>query len=217
LSVHDDAVNSEHSPSRAAAARLSLYLRCLETWQREGVKKTSSGKIATTLGIRDAQVRKDLSSLGNHGQPGVGYHIEALAEVIRHVLGLDRRWPTAVIGVGNLARALLRYTGFREQGFEIVALFDCDPAKIGHKLDGITIQSIDSMPTRCDELKIEIGLLSVPAEVAQATSELMIQAGIRGILNFAPKVLRLPPEVSLVNVDLTIQLEQLAFQLRRGE
>jgi redox-sensing transcriptional repressor len=202
-------------PSRASAARLSLYLRCLEGWRREGVAKVSSGQIADALGLSDAQVRKDVGYLGSLGQPGIGYKVTALIAAIRRALGIDREWRAVLVGVGNLARALLRYQGFREQGFEIVALFDADPSKVGQVVEGLTVLPSSELPARVKSLRAELALLTVPAEAAQAAAEEVAAAGIRGVLNFAPTVLRLPQRVRLVNVDLAIQLEQLAFQVQQ--
>jgi redox-sensing transcriptional repressor len=205
---------AENKPSRASAARLSLYLRCLEGWRREGVAKVSSGQIAEALGISDAQVRKDIGYLGSIGQPGIGYKVQDLVAAIREALGINREWRAILIGVGNLARALLRYRGFREQGFQIVGLFDADPAKMGQRVEGLTVQPLADLETQTAELEAELALLTVPAEAAQSVAETLADAGIRGILNFAPTVLRLPARVRLVNVDLAIQLEQLAFQVQ---
>jgi redox-sensing transcriptional repressor len=161
--------------------------------------------------VTDAQVRKDLACLGNLGQPGIGYPTAELIAAIRGALGIDRDWAVALVGVGNLARALLRYRGFAQQGFRIVALFDVDPAKVGQRLDGLTISGVDQMPAVIAATGAELGLLTVPMEAAQQVADALVAAGIRGILNFAPAVLRLPSHVSLVSVDLAVQLEQLAF------
>jgi redox-sensing transcriptional repressor len=204
----------DQKPSRASAGRLSLYLRCLEGWQREGIDKVSSGQIATALGLSDAQVRKDIGYLGSLGQPGIGYRVTNLIAAIRHSLGIDRDWRSILIGVGNLARALLRYQGFRQQGFQIVGLFDSDPSKIGIAVEGLSVQPLEKIREQMKKLRVELALLTVPAEAAQSVAEILCDAGIRGILNFAPTVLRLPTRVRLVNVDLAIQLEQLAFQVQ---
>jgi redox-sensing transcriptional repressor len=204
-------------PSRASAGRLSLYLRCLEGWRREGIVKVSSIQIAEALGLSDAQVRKDIGYLGNLGQPGIGYKTSDLIAAIRHALGIDHEWRAVLVGVGNLARALLRYQGFRDQGFRIVALFDADPSKIGQRIEGLTVQSMAELAAQTKSLGADLALLTVPATAAQSVAEVVRDAGIRGILNFAPVVLRLPPRIRLVNVDLAIQLEQLAFQVEHGD
>jgi redox-sensing transcriptional repressor len=202
--------------SRASAGRFSLYLRRLERLDREGYATVSSGQLGEALGVTDAQVRKDLAYLGNLGHPGIGYPTQELVAALRRTLGLDRPWAVALVGVGNLARALLRYRGFHQQGFRFVALFDTDPAKIGQRLDGLEIHSPDRMGAVIAESGAELGLLAVPAEMAQGVADALVAAGIRGILNFAPGVLRLPAGVSLVSVDLAVQLEQLAFLVQVG-
>ena len=177
----------------------------------EGGAKVSSVQLGQALGVSDAQVRKDLATLGNLGHPGVGYRPQELIGAIRQALGLNREWSVALVGVGNLARALLRYRGFQQQGFRIVALFDADPAKVGQCIDGLEIHSPDQMSSVIARTGAELGLLAVPSETAQTVAEGLVAAGIRGILNFAPAVLRLPESVKLVSVDLAAQLEQLAF------
>ena len=199
--------------SRAAAHRLSLYLRCLATWP-EDAGKVSSGQIAESVGVNDAQVRRDLAALGNLGQRGIGYDVRELIQAIRQTLGIDRTWRAVLIGVGNLARALLRYQGFRAQGFDIVGLFDSDNDKIGQVVEGLTIEPLAKLHERVVAQRAELGVLTVPAPSAQAVAESLVRAGVRGILNFAPRLLKLPPEIKVVSVDLAIQLEQLAFQVQ---
>lgn len=203
-------------PTRATAARLSLYLRCLDAWRRESVLTTSSRDLATALGLGDAQVRKDLSVLGTLGRRGVGYKVTELIDAIRGALAIDREWLAVMIGVGNLAKALLRYRGFAERGFRIVGLFDADEQKIGQRIDGFRVLSIRELAEQVKTLKAQIGMIAVPSEAAQEVADLLVTSGIRGVLNFAPVVLRLPESVQLVSVDLTIQLEQLAFLIDRG-
>jgi redox-sensing transcriptional repressor len=190
---------------------MSLYLRTLEGLSREGAPTVSSSQLGEALGVTDVQVRKDLAYLGNLGQPGIGYRTQELIGAIRQALGIDREWPVALVGVGNLARALLRYRGFSQRGFRVVALFDADPTKIGQVLEGLTIHALEQMPDVVRETGAELGLVAVPAEAAQTVADALTDAGIRGLVNFAPVVLRLPPNVSHVSVDLTVQLEQLAF------
>jgi redox-sensing transcriptional repressor len=202
---------SETRLSRASVGRFSLYLRRLERFLHQGATTISSLQLGESLGVTDAQVRKDLASLGNLGQPGIGYPTHELIAALRRTLGIDRDWAAALVGVGNLARALLRYRGFRQQGFRIVALFDLDPAKVGQRVEGLEIHATDQIPAVITMTGAELGILTVPAEAAQGVADTLVAAGIRGVLNFAPVVLRLPPGVSLVAVDLTVQLEQLAF------
>jgi redox-sensing transcriptional repressor len=203
--------DTEPRLSRASVMRFSLYLRSLEDFARQGMTKISSGKLGESLAVGDAQVRKDLACLGNLGHPGVGYPLPELIAAIRHALAIDRPWRIALAGVGNLARALLRYRGFRQQGFRIVALFDSDPSKVGQVVEGLEVHAPERMREVIATTGAELGALAVPSEVAQRVADDLAAAGVRGILNFAPVVLRLPPHVCLVSVDLTVQLEQLAF------
>jgi len=204
-------ISSQGGLSRASAGRLSLYLRSLDSLRREGVGKVSSSQLGEAVGVSDAQVRKDLAMLGNLGQPGIGYATPELIAAIRRTLGIDREWKAVLVGVGNLARALLRYRGFQQQGFRLVALCDSDPAKVGQVVEGLTIKSTNEISEVVAKTGAELGILTVPAEAAQAVTDQLAAGGIRGLLNFAPAVLKMPPGVSLVTVDLTVQLEQLAF------
>jgi redox-sensing transcriptional repressor len=197
--------------SRASVQRLSLYLRHLERWSQEGMQVVSSSQLGDALGINDAQVRKDLACLGNLGQPGIGYYTRELIAALRHRLGVDRAWSAVVVGVGNLARALLRYGGFAQQGFKFVGLFDADPQKVGQTIDGLPIHAPEKLAEVIAATKAELAVVAVPADKAQLVADALVAAGIRGILNFAPITLRLPAHVSLVAVDLAVQLEQLAF------
>jgi redox-sensing transcriptional repressor len=203
--------------SRASVQRLSLYLRQLEGLLRDGTAKVSSSTLGEALALTDAQVRKDLASLGNLGHPGIGYAVSELAAAIRRVLGIDREWRAALVGVGNLARALLRYPGFVERGFRIVALFDSDPAKVGQSIDHLQIHAAERMPEIIAATGAQLGVMTVPSHSAQAVADALVAAGVRGLLNFASGVLRVPAGVSLVSVDLTVQLEQLAFLVQTSE
>lgn len=202
--------------SRAAAQRLSLYLRCLSRWPAEA-GKVSSGQIAEVVGVSDAQVRRDLAALGHLGRRGIGYEAPDLITAIRNALGINRTWRAVIIGAGNLARALLRYQGFRAQGFVIVGLFDSDPGKVGEKVGDLAVESVQNIQQRLPELQAEIAVLTVPADAAQTVADQLVAAGVRGLLNFAPTLLKLPDYVQLVSVDLAIQLEQLAFLIQASE
>ncbi|MCZ2341007.1 MAG: redox-sensing transcriptional repressor Rex [Bacteroidales bacterium] len=203
--------------SRASAHRLSQYLRCLGTEARSG-GTVSSVELAGAVGVSAAQVRRDLAALGHLGQRGIGYDAAGLAQAIRHTLGIDRNWRAVIVGVGNLARALLRYQGFRNQGFLIVGLFDTDATKIGQIIEGLPVEPIAAIPERIPQLAPEIAVLTLPSEPAQCVADQLVAAGVRGLLNFAPVLLQTPSSVQVVNVDLAIQLEQLAYQvqLRHG-
>jgi redox-sensing transcriptional repressor len=197
--------------SRASVGRLSLYLRRLEDLQAEGVGKVSSGLLGEALALTDTQVRKDLASLGRLGHPGVGYDVSDLITAIRATLGIDRAWTAALVGVGNLGRALLRYQGLAARGFRIVALFDTDPGKVGQVIEGLLVHPNSRLGEVIPPTGVELGILTVPASSVQNVAEELITAGVKGLLNFAPGVVRAPAGVSVVNVDLTMQLEQLAF------
>jgi redox-sensing transcriptional repressor len=200
---------------KAVVGRVSLYLRQLEAHQRLGRATISSSELGEPLSIKNAQVRKDLAFFGQFGHSGVGYRTDELIEALRHILGIDHEWPLAVVGLGNLGRALLRYRGFRNRGFHIVALFDNDPAKIGLKLDELVVEPIESMRTTAALRKIKLAILCVPTDAAQRVADMLVAAGIAGILNFAPVPLTVPDHVSLVPVDLSVQLENLAYKVQK--
>lgn len=161
-----------------------------------------------------AQVRRDLGSIGHLGQRGIGYDADHLALAIRETLGLTRTWNAVLIGVGNLARALLRYRGFSEQGFEVVALFDREESKIGQVVEGLTVLPLHLATTVIPRLKAELAILTVPQDAAQSVADLLVSTGIRGIMNFAPLSLRVPSSVQIITIDLAVQLEQLAFAVQ---
>jgi redox-sensing transcriptional repressor len=200
---------------KAVVGRMSLYLRQLESYQRQGSKTVSSSQLGAPLSIKNAQVRKDLAYFGQFGHPGIGYQIDELIEALRHILGIDHEWPLAVVGLGNLGRALLRYRGFRARGFHVVALFDNDPAKIGENYDGLVVEPIESLRKVVVPRKIKLALLCVPTESAQRVADLLVASGIVGILNFAPVPLVVPAHVNLVPVDLSVQLENLAYKVQK--
>ena len=202
---------------KAVVGRVSLYLRQLEVFQRQGQRTVSSHQLGTALGISDAQVRKDLAFFGQFGYPGIGYRIEELGGEIRRILGIDHVWPSALIGLGNLGRALLRYRGFRNRGFQIAALFDSDPKKIGQTFDGLTVRPVEDLARAAAESSLSLAILTVPAEAAQRLADQVVAAGIVGIMNFAAVTLSVPPSVSVVAVDLSVQLEHLAYKVQNAQ
>lgn len=202
---------------RAAASRLSRYLRHLEELKRKGETTTSSHQLGAALGVTAAQVRKDLGYFGQFGYPGLGYKIAQLVPEIRHILGTDRGWNVALVGIGNLGTALFRYKGFGAHGFRIVALFDANPQLIGRTLEGITIRAVSDIGVVVREQRVELAVLSTPASAAQEVADLLVAAGIRGIFNFAPVLLNLPEEVGYVSIDLALELEQLSFVVSQRE
>ena len=196
-----------------AVRRLSLYLRQLEALKRGGRSTVSSKQLGESLGLTDAQVRKDLAYFGQFGHPGIGYRVDDLIGQVRRILGTDKTWDVILVGAGNLGRALSAYRGFEAKGFRLIAVFDNDPTKVGRRLGPFTIQSLDEVPDAIAKQNVKLAILAVPAEHAQAVADQLIDAGVRGLLNFAPVSLTVPPQVALNSVDLAVQLEQLAFQV----
>jgi redox-sensing transcriptional repressor len=211
--VSERETQSERLAPKAVVGRVSLYLRQLETLERQGIGRVSSNQLGSALSINDAQVRKDLAFFGQFGSPGVGYPTGDLIQALRRILGIDRVWPTAVIGLGNLGRALVRYRGFQNRGFQIVALYDSDERKVGQRLARLSIRPLERIEQDVRALGIELAMLCVPAESAQPVADRLVACGVPGILNFAPISLVLPPSVNVVAVDLAVQLEQLAYQV----
>ena len=207
----DDAEAPELQVPKAVVSRLSLYLRELQHLVRDGHETTSSTQLGRVLGFTDAQVRKDLAYFGQFGYPGIGYRCSELIDAIKGILGTKQPWPLAIIGLGNLGRALMGYRGFQQQGFQIVAAFDTDPAKIGKSVEGIEIFDLEEVQRIAKERHIRLAIIAVPAAAAQKVADSLVAAGIEGLLNFAPVKLNLPKQVQTIGVDLAIELEQLAF------
>jgi len=195
----------------AVVNRLSLYLRELQHLIGDGKETTSSSQLGQRLGFTDAQVRKDLAHFGHFGHPGIGYRCDELVGAIRKILGTDREWRVALVGVGNLGRALLGYRGFARQGFRIIAAFDAEPAKIGTQIEGVHVYDTSQLGEVLAQLRIELGLVAVPAPQAQSVADQLVAAGVGGIVNFAPVTLTVPEGVSKVGVDLARELEQVTF------
>ena len=206
---------AEGGTPRAAVARLSLYLRELESLHRAGAPTVSSSRLGSPLEITDAQVRKDLAYFGQFGYPGLGYKVAELRDSLRAILGTDRTWRLGLVGVGNLGRALLGYNGFKHRGFVISAIFDASPRMIGETLDGLVVQPMDRLPELARTLALELAILAVPAAAAEDVARRCVDAGITGILNFAPVQLKVSEEVCLVSVDMGLLLEQLVFQVNQ--
>jgi redox-sensing transcriptional repressor len=196
-----------------AVRRLSLYLRQLESFKRKDRRTISSRQLGDALGLTDAQVRKDLAYFGQFGHPGIGYRVDDLIHQVKRILGTDKVWNVLLVGAGNLGRALSAYKGFNAKGFRLVSIFDADPAKVGRKLGPFVIQSMAELPSVVQKQNIRLGMVAVPGDFAQGVVDQLVAAGIRGILNFAPTSVTVPSHVALNAVDLSVQLEQLTFQV----
>lgn len=199
------------SVPNAVVNRLSLYLRELQHLIADGNETISSSQLGQRLGFTDAQVRKDLAHFGHFGHPGIGYRCAELVQEIRRILGTDRQWHVALVGVGNLGRALLGYRGFEKQGFRIVTAFDVDPAEVGANINGVVVHHLEQLEQTLAQHQIEIALVAVPAGQAQEVADKLVAAGVSGIVNFAPVTLSVPEGMSTVDVDLARELEQVTF------
>lgn len=198
--------------------RLSVYVRCLTELDASGVRSISSDALAERYHLNAAQIRKDLAYFGEFGTRGVGYQVKDLRLHLRQILGLDRHMRVAIMGAGNLGMALADYAGFRDDGFEVAALFDASQDKIGGRSrSGVPIYDIRQLKPCVRKDRITIGVLAVPASAAQSVADEVVSAGIKAILNFAPGPLRVPEGVKLKSVDLTVSLESLSFHLTRED
>jgi len=193
--------------------RLSRYLRVLERFLEQGYETISSEELANELHVKPSQLRKDLAYFGEFGTRGMGYNVSSLAEALRKILGLHRQWAIAIIGVGNLGTALLRYKGLNEKGFRVAALFDDDPEKVGSARSGIHIYHVDELADVVKEKNIQIVILTVPAPAARAAAEAVVKAGVKSILNFAPVSIKTDSDVTCLQVDIASELKILSHYL----
>ena len=199
----------------ATVARLPVYLRALYTLGERGVSTVASDELARAAGVNSAKLRKDLSHLGSYGIRGVGYDVEYLVHQVSRALGLTQRWPVVIVGAGNLGRALANYGGFLTRGFRIEAVLDTDASLVGRELGGVLIRHVSELERIVTEHGIAIGVIAVPAGAAQAMCDRLVAAGVTSILNFAPLVLSVPDGVDVRKVDLSIELQILAFHAQR--
>jgi len=197
----------------ATVIRLSIYSRQLHLLRGEGVETVSSEEIAESVGVSSAQVRKDLAYFGEFGTRGVGYRVDELLGHLTKILGLDQQWNIVIVGAGKLGSALAVYQGFRERGFAIKAVIDNDPDRVGQRLVDLTVEPLEVLTKRVKDLGVNIGIVTVPASAAQAVTDLLVNAGVRAILNFSPRVLKVPADIVLRNVDLSVNLKVLSFNL----
>ena len=203
---------SKHIP-RATIQRLATYVQVLENFSRDNVEVISSNPLAEACGVNGSQVRKDLAYFGEFGTRGVGYRVEELLGYLTKILGLDQKWNIVIIGAGKLGSALALYQGFRERGFGIKAILDSDSDKVGEILADVVIEPMDVLDIRVKEHDINIGIITVPAVNSQDVTDMLVNAGVSAILNFSPRVLKVPTDVILRNVDLSVNLKVLSFNL----
>ena len=197
--------------SESAVRRLSLYLRILEDLEHRGRNTVSSEEMSGRSATTAAQVRKDLSLFGSFGKRGLGYAVTELAERLKKILGLDRRWRVALVGAGRIGSALVEYGGFAERGYDVVAIFDSAASKVGGKWGGLCVRDISEFEAVSNDESVEMVILAIPVEAVPSVMEHVEKAGIRGILNFAPTKLKVPLGVAVKDVNMVMELEALSF------
>ena len=199
--------------AESSVRRLSLYLRYLEDSARHGKSTASSDELARASGTTSAQVRKDLSFFGSFGKRGLGYAVPQLASRLREILGIGREWRVVIVGAGKIGAALAQSRGFKQHGFQLVALFDNDDSRIGRKVDGLVIRDMTRFDRDLKTLKPHIAIVTVPADAAQGVVDRLTKSGIRAILNFAPTGVQVADDVAVRNVNMALELEVLSYAL----
>ena len=199
--------------SQATIDRLPLYFRTLRLVEEEDMQIISSDELGRRLDITPEQIRKDLATFGQFGRKGIGYDVRELKERISNILGLQNNWRLAIVGIGHLGGALANYGNFSSLGFSVVALFDNDKKIVGTEVNGIKINSVSRMKKIVAEREVDIGVITVPANEAQSVADLLVAAGVKGIWNFAPTKLTVPPIIPLVNEDLSVGLSALSYHM----
>jgi redox-sensing transcriptional repressor len=207
--------NGSHGIPEATIARLPVYLRVLYAFAEQDIATVSSEELAAAAGVNSAKLRKDLSHLGSYGTRGVGYDVDYLVYQVSRELGLTQDWPVVIVGAGNLGRALANYGGFASRGFRVAALLDSDPEVVGTEIAGHVVGSADHLESVVVRQGVSIGVIATPAGSAQDVCDRLVAAGVTSILNFAPMVLNVPSGVDVRKVDLSIELQILAFHAQR--
>lgn len=203
----------EQTISKATIDRLPLYYRTLRLAQDDGMDIISSDELGRRLELTPEQIRKDLALFGQFGKKGVGYYVNELKFNVGKILGLDNHWNIAIVGIGHLGVALANYQNFIALGFNLVALFDNDPNIIGKTVNHVKVKSVDELQSCAKNLKIDIGVIAVPAQFAQQVADKLVKANIKGIWNFAPVKMRVPEDVKIVNEDLSVGLSRLSYYI----
>jgi len=201
--------------SDSTIRRLSVYLRLLEDLEKAGTSTVSSEEMARRGGTTAAQIRKDLSLFGSFGKRGLGYTVPELATRVRKILGLSGKWRVALVGAGRIGSALFAYPNLASRGFHIVAVVDSDPEKVGTHWGDVRIRPEEELEEAIRSEKVDIAIVAVPAEAGQSVVDRVVAAGVRGILNFAPTPLQVPPDVWIKDVNLVIEMEALSYALSR--
>ncbi|GAB2971436.1 redox-sensing transcriptional repressor Rex [Nocardioides montaniterrae] len=199
----------------ATVARLPVYLRALTALAETGIRTCSSEDLAVAAGVNSAKLRKDLSYLGSYGTRGVGYDVDYLRYQIAREIGVTHDWPVVIVGLGNLGQALANYSGFRSRGFSVLALLDADPSVIGREVAGVRVRDFADLEKIVADHEVVIGVIATPAGSAQVVADRLVEVGITSILNFAPAVLQVPDGIDVRKVDLSIELQILAFHEQR--
>lgn len=221
LPADPDLAESSGAPTKqippAAVARLTIYLRALTSLMGDGVERVSSESLAEASGVSSATLRKDLSHVGSYGTRGVGYEVQYLSRHITAALGLTHDWKVAIVGAGNLGKALARYGGFESRGFDVVAIFDADPMVVGNEVGWLRVSHVSDLETVVRRTGANMAVLALPAAVAQDVCDRVIAAGVNSVLSFAPVMLQVPDGVNLRKVDMATELQILAYHAQRAQ
>ncbi|MBI4761284.1 MAG: redox-sensing transcriptional repressor Rex [Chloroflexota bacterium] len=205
-------MNAEKIPD-IIIGRLPIYLRALQRLAEKGIYNTSSQELGEMIGISAAQIRKDISQFGEFGKQGTGYSVPFLIERLQNILKVNRVWDVIIVGMGDMGHALARYNGFVNRGYQVTMLFDNDPAKIGQKVNNLEIFSTDTLVEKVKQSKVKIAMLTVPASAAQEVADLLVKAGIKAILNYAPIHLNVPKDVQVQHIDPAAHLQRMTYYL----
>ncbi len=197
--------------------RLPLYARALSMLDARGREVVSSQELGTHLGVTPAQIRKDLSYFGRFGKQGRGYNVRKLLDELHRILGLDKQWRMALVGVGKLGRAILGYEGFAPQGFRVMEAFDADPKRIGERISNLTVKDVKDLERVLLQNPVDVGIVAVPAEIAQDIIDALIKCGVRAILNYAPIAARVPPGVQMKRIEPVLALQSMTYYIKNAE